>query len=479
MKKDFSRELQFARKKVRDAQEALTQQREANAVILNGPEGKPEEARGLTPEEIEKTNSLKKALEDAENNVRFLETEQAEYLGNQRGQQIGGGYMPDNGSSRNPEGLSDKDIADLKRFSWAKIVKNAANERAGSGLDGIEAEMHQEAQKEARQYGTSISGTGVPQKFLRVYGPNSTDGDFKRDLTATGQTSNPGDQGGLAIQTDIGQMIPALRPRVKIAGLGATVYNGLQGNVKFPRVSSEPDPTNLAENATSSEGNILYDSIDLSPNRIGIHIEVSDQLLKQQRQISEAYVIQTINARTNIRFDTLCISGTGSGNQPTGLLNYTGVGSVAGGTDGGAPTWDNMVELEGAVADDNADVFNMAYLTNSKVRTKLKKTRKDAGSGIMVWEQDAIDPAMINGYLAEVSNIVPNNLTKGSGTNLSAIIFGNWSELIMAFWGGMDFIVDPYTKSADGLVRIVMNTYFDMDLKHPESFAIMADAITT
>jgi HK97 family phage major capsid protein len=85
---------------------------------------------------------------------------------------------------------------------------------------------------------------------------------------------------------------------------------------------------------------------------------------------------------------------------------------------------------------------------------------------------------MVNGYRAVVSNQVPSNLTKGTGTNLSAIIFGNWNDLIVGQWGTLDLMVDPYNQSTSGTVRVVALQDVDIAVRHPESFSAMVDAVT-
>jgi hypothetical protein len=85
----------------------------------------------------------------------------------------------------------------------------------------------------------------------------------------------------------------------------------------------------------------------------------------------------------------------------------------------------------------------------------------------------------VNGYAAYVSNNVPSNLTKGSGTNLSAMIFGNWEELLIGLWGSLDLLVDPYSNADSGRVRIVAFMSADIAVRRAASFAAIVDAITT
>jgi hypothetical protein len=139
-----------------------------------------------------------------------------------------------------------------------------------------------------------------------------------------------------------------------------------------------------------------------------------------------------------------------------------------------------MIDLETEVATDNADVGSLAYLTNAKVRGKLKQTEKASDTAQFVWERGTeAGFGEVNGYRAAVSNQVPGDLDKGTSTGVcSAVIFGNWADLIIAMWGTIDILADPYTGSTSGTVRVVALQDADIGVRHAESFAAMQDALT-
>ena len=176
-----------------------------------------------------------------------------------------------------------------------------------------------------------------------------------------------------------------------------------------------------------------------------------------------------------VGIDAVAINGGGS-NEPTGIMQTSGIGAVALGTNGAAPTWTSISALAKEVAIDNALKGNLAFLANPKVAHTLRTTAKVASTdSVMI--QETRDSLM--GYkFAETSN-VPSNLTKGSGTDLSALIFGNFSDLIIGEWGGVDVLVDPYSLSTTGAVRVVVFADVDVAVRHVESFAAILDMITT
>ena len=106
-------------------------------------------------------------------------------------------------------------------------------------------------------------------------------------------------------------------------------------------------------------------------------------------------------------------------------------------------------------------------------------TAADTSSSFIIAEPGA---GTLAGYPLAISNLVPSNITKGAGVNLSALIFGNWSsDLLIGYWSAFDLLVNPYESTAytKGNVQIRGMLTADIKLRHPESFAKTADIITT
>ena len=176
-----------------------------------------------------------------------------------------------------------------------------------------------------------------------------------------------------------------------------------------------------------------------------------------------------------IEADRAGLNGNGQNNCPTGVMQMSNVNTVSLGTNGGAPTWQAMCQMEEFVSNYNADFGSLALVTNPAGRSTLKQAPKIGTTfPVYLWEDNEV-----NGYPAVATNQIPSNLTKGSGTNLSAAIFGNWEELVFAMWGGTDIIVDPYTGSSSGTLRIVMLQDLDIQSRYQQAFSIIVDMVTT
>lgn len=351
--------------------------------------------------------------------------------------------------------ISKNDQRDVSKYSFVKVSRSLM---AGGSLDGLEREMNEEAQIEARANGFSIEGVGVPSVVFQGE---------KRDMTA-----GTGSQGGFMVQTDVStSLIEALYPKMVLQQAGAQVLGNLTGNLDIPSTGGVTVGAK-AETGTADETTPTIGRVQLTPKRITAFTDVSKQLLNQSSISVENMLRNDFMSALASQLENYAIEGGGS-NEPTGILATAGIGDVAGGTNGLAATYANILALEKEVAIDNADIGSLHYITNPKVRAALKNLFIDSGSGRQVWDRDNT----VNGYSAMATTNVPSDLTKGSGTDLSAIIFGNFNDLILANWGGLDVMVNPYTKSKDGIVEIVVNMFADAAVRRAQSFAAMKDAI--
>lgn len=365
-------------------------------------------------------------------------------------------------------GLTDKEV---RNFSFVKAINALANpqDRRSQEAAKFEFECSEAA---AQRSGVSGAGIRVPVDVLRQ-AINSAFG--KRDLNVTTATA-----GGHNVSTDLlsSSFIDLLRNRMVVAQRATTLMD-LVGNIAIPRQTGGATAYWVAESGAPTESQQAFDQVTLSPETVGAFTDFSRKLMLQSSIDVEAFVRGDLTKVLALEIDRVCINGAGSSNEPEGILQTTGIGDVAGGTNGLAPSWDHIVDLESDVADANADEGSMVYVTNSKVRGKLKKTFVDSGSNAeRVWDTRSGNTP-VNGYEALISNQVPSNLTKGTASGVcSAILFGNFADLVLGMWGGLDLTVDPFTGSTSGTVRVVALQDVDVAVRHAQSFAAMQDALT-
>jgi len=294
----------------------------------------------------------------------------------------------------------------------------------------------------------------------------------RRDLTVGAPTA-----GGNLVGTDIlgGSFIDVLRASNPIMA-DAMILSGLTGDVAIPRHSAATIAYWVAESGSPTEGAPTFDQVTLSPKTVGAYLDLSRKLVQQSSIDMEAFAFMDLSAQLGLALGDVAIEGGGT-NQPVGILGTAGIGNVAGGTNGLAPAWAHIANIKKEVAKDNALMGVPKWYLNADTVGKLETVERSSGSGYFILDSDRGGRTM-GGYGYVESNLVPNDLAKGTGTGLSAIIFGNFADVLIGLWGGLDFIVDTATGSTSGTLRVVALQSADVGIRHPQSFSAMKDAIT-
>lgn len=296
----------------------------------------------------------------------------------------------------------------------------------------------------------------------------------KRDLTVASATA-----AGNLVATELlaSSFIELLRNRMCLVGLGATVLDGLVGNLAIPSQTAGASTYWVTEGNAVTETALTTGQVTLTPKTVGMFTDYTRKALLQATPSIEALVRADLANGLAVEIDRAGINGSASGGEPRGIISTSGIGAVAGGTNGAAPTYAHMVALEEAVAIANADVGSMAFCTNAKMRAQLRTTQVFASTnGVPVWASDNT----VLGYRSSVSNNVPATLTKGTASGVcSAILFGNFNDLLLGLWGGLDLILDPFTLATSGGRRIVALQDVDVAVRRAASFAAMLDALRT
>ena len=354
-------------------------------------------------------------------------------------------------------GMSKKEV---QKFSVVRAIHALANptDMAARKAAGFEFEASDAV---AQKMGKAARGFFMPTDVQ------------KRDLLVGTASA-----GGNLVATELlsGSFIDLFRNAMVINSMGARMMTDLVGQIAIPKQTGAATAYWVAENGSPTESQQSLGQVTMTPKTVGAFTDISRRLTLQSSISVEQMVNQDLATVLGLAVQQAAISGSGASNQTSGLLTLI-TPSVIGGVNGLAPTWQNMIDLETAVAVGNAAIGTLGYLTNVKVRGKLKSTQKFTGTnGMPVWDAGN---QPINGYAVGVTNAVPSNLTKGTSTGVaSAILFGNFADLMIGMWGSLDIMVDPYTGSTAGTVRVVALQDVDVAVRNIESFATMVDALT-
>jgi len=335
-------------------------------------------------------------------------------------------------------GLTQKEV---RQFSFVRAINALANpqdKRAWANA-AFEREVSDAAQK---TYGRSAQGIFVPNEVVHA----------KRDLTVGTASA-----GGNLVATDLlaASFIEMLRNRSVVQRAGATVLNGLVGNVAIPKQSGAATAYWVAESGAPTESQQTLAQVTMSPKTVGAYTDFSRKLMIQSSIDVESMVRRDLATVIALAIDAAALYGTGSNNQPTGIKLVSGINTK----DFAAtnPTFAELVGMESEVATDNADIGTMTYLFNPAQRGALKTTEKSSTSaGQFVWEAGNT----VNGYRTETSNQV----TAGD------VFFGNFADLLIGFFSGLDLMVDPYSNSTSGTMRVVALQDTDIAVRNAVSF---------
>lgn len=363
-------------------------------------------------------------------------------------------------------GLSRKEI---QRFSFIKSITGMMTP-GGNRRELCPFEL-EASNAVAQKMGKQARGMYVPYEVLTA----------QRDQLVGTSTL-----GGSMVATNLlaGSFIDILRNRTMVLRMGATRLTGLVGNVAIPRKTGASAAQWVLEGGAPTEAGIAFDQVTLQPRSVTNFIDYSRKLMLQGTPDIENLVRVDLAGGVSLEIDRAALHGASSSNQPLGICNVPGIGSVVGGANGASINYGHVVDLETSVGVANADAGSLGYLTNARMRGALKKTQRFTSTDSPIFTADAQlareSMGMVNSQLCGISNQVSSSLVKGGASltvPVSAVIFGNWADLLIGEWGAIDLLVDPYTGSSTGTTRVRIFMDVDCAVRHAQSFAAMLDAL--
>jgi HK97 family phage major capsid protein/HK97 family phage prohead protease len=346
-----------------------------------------------------------------------------------------------------------------------KVGRNAA--RAGffipSNLPFVPTQEHARAMM--------VMGGPIAQRMLQ-----------QRAIYQVGTPS----QGGNLVETQLlaESFIEVLRNMSIVMQLGARTLTGLVGGIDIPRQITTTPTYWVGESGGLTEGEATFDKVQLRPKVIGALSKMSRLMLQQSTPAIEMLAREDLLSQMALGIDLAALSGTGSSNQPTGVVNQSGVGSVIGGTNGANLTFDHLIQLYTAPAVANAPMGSMAFAMNAKAKGYLATLKSSTGAYLWAPQGGGVGSPVadnVQGYPYGVSNQLRSTLTKGTASGIaSELIYGNWRELLIGEWGVTEIMVNPYgsTDFAAGDVAIRAFQTIDVAVRHGASFSVMSDALT-
>lgn len=353
------------------------------------------------------------------------------------------------------EALAAMPTRDRKRYSIHRAIRMQAELMDGkrARYDGLESEVHDELAK--HRTGADHGGVLVPWRL--------SDDDQQRVLGTTQQT------GGATLvgQQVMPDMIDLLRNRALVLVAGARLYPGMQGVVYFNKKTGAPTVTWMEENPPSDapQSEPSYGYVSLSPKTLIGQVQIPRQLLVMSSIDVEADIRSDLATGHGLALDLGALHGKGTDKQPVGIY---GAGDVQSHPVGGVPDLEDVTTMPALVADKNADLGALSWMTTPLMAGVLKRTPLVSGYPVFLWV-GTYREGELGGYPARTTNQISKTL--GAGSNEHGLVFGNWNDLLVGMWGNdLEIVVDVVTKAARGQILITSYSMADTAVRRGESF---------
>ena len=398
---------------------------------------------------------VREALERGHDSQQFLETLRAARA--QQGQPLN----PPPTSLDNERSLASRDpvfgldTRDVEQWSMSRALTALASGRLDEAPYEVRLSDHCRQADPRREY--RGRGLTVPLAvFQRAIGKG---------------TPNSSGAGLVGVEHLGGAFIDTLRPFLATSRLGITMIPASGADISIPRQISSAATTWVDEAGGTGESSLATDNVTMTPHTVRTRSDITRRMLKQGDPAVDMLVQRDLLAAIGTAVDAAALAGSGTGPEPEGILGASGVGSVTYDATSGLTERASLVQLTDDVASANVRMTAPGFVFRSSVRARYMTLPIDPGSGRFLFDEgQEQDEGRVIGMRAVVSNNLPGNL--GAGTNETPILFGNWSDLLMATWGTIDLLVDDVTLGDSG--GLVMRAFYDVDvaLRHPESFSV-------
>ena len=391
------------------------------------------EGRTLTEAEQERCDKLDGLIIDLDSKIKHKEREQ---------QMVA--RMAQSGSA----GTSEKREVERVNgsFSLSRAVEAVSN---GRQLEGAEAEWATEAMREMRSQGLQSAGQiAIPSIALR------TADDFQ---------ATSGQAGAGFVPTVVPAAIEALRAPTVLEGLGTTVIRNATGNLQFPRVSTKAAGTGETEVSQDASSGLDMDQVSLNPQRVAAQTTYSKRLILQGGSEIDFLIANELAAAMNAyiddyAFDLISASTT---------VNQSSVADAV-------LTAVIVNKMETDALAQGANLAGASYVM-SPGAYGLSKALAQVSSVNALWENGRFNmynavatPYLVNGFLED-----------GTTAAAGSMVFGNFAQgAILAYFGGIDLLVDPYSAAGTAQIKLHVNRFFDFDLRQPGALSL-ANHITS
>lgn len=378
----------------------------------------------LIKEEITDLNTQLAELEERLKNLRFDDEDEAVEDTEENEDKEVSEDEDDADKENNVDNNKEKRNMKKKAFSLVRSIRNIVN---NAPMNDIDTAVISAGNEQARKAGINFQGQiQLPSTRAAV------------TVTAEGED---------VVATELFDILKPLRAKNVLAQAGAKFLTGLVGNVQVP-VMSKSNVTWEGEVAAAKDGAGTFSHVTLSPKRLTAFVDISKQMIAQDSvDVESAIREDLVNAINSKLEETVLGAAAGTATQPEGIFKTIAPTAVA--------DFAALVNKESDVEDANV-IGECKYILSNKAKAALRSMSKGTKSTQLVYENGSVDGTQA----LNTSNVAGKNY-----------VYGDFSNLSIGAWGGVDLTVDPYTKAGDGMIRIVVNMYVDAKVLRKEAFA--------
>lgn len=340
---------------------------------------------------------------------------------------------------KNQKAATPADLIDAGKEMDQFSFRNAILGLIGDAKPGLEFEMSRQIEK---QLGRSTRPNGI---FLP---PNA----FGRASGITKDTS--GAAGGYLVPTiQDPSIVDMPRPKTLLDQLGVTYIPNCVGNYQVATQIGSTTLEWIGEDAEATPSAATFGLKTGTMKKASANTSVSYDIRKNSTPGAELLAERDILKAAGLGKDKAAFHGLGSANQPLGIFNTPGVGATT------ITSFDFLkaLDFQGDVL--TADLYegNLAYATDPATAILLRGKQQAANTAIYLLQ---------NGVMADHPVKYSNQITAGY------MAFGDWSQLCILDWGGIELIYDPITSAKSGAIVLIVFVTMDTIVRQLGSFSI-------
>ena len=339
---------------------------------------------------------------------------------------------------------------ELERFSFSRMVRTIANNKEGKGKRE-NCEEFEMSDSIAEKLGQPKKGDRFLPYEIQIRSLLHHPVMQQRTHTTTSLANFI----ATALRSDL--LVEVLKNDLVLGRLGATIITGLRDNITIPKITSTLTAYSIAENAAATKSYLTLGQLTATPKNISAYSEYGRQVFAQSSIGIDTLLMKELTDVLNLKIDYLGLNGSGSSYEPTGLLNADNISAPSLAT----LDWANILGVKKTLKKANSFKANMKWAGSADVEALLMATPKVEAQPIYLMDEQG----RMAGHNSEISNQIPD----------ADLLFGDWPELYLLFWGTREILVNPYSQGSAGMVELNIFDLFDVLVRQSAAFSIADD----